>query len=73
MVVNSLSFLLFFIVVFIVYYLPASRKNHKFQNFWLFITSYFFYGYADWKMIPLLVAWVYWWFAQSATDVPRGQ
>lgn len=55
MVVNSLSFLLFFIVVFIVYYLPASRKNHKFQNFWLFITSYFFYGYADWKMIPLLL------------------
>ena len=55
MVVNSLSFLLFFVVVFVVYYLPIIRKSSKLQNFWLFITSYFFYGYADWKMIPILL------------------
>lgn len=55
MVVNSLNFLLFFVVVFVVYYLPISRKSHKFQNTWLFLASYFFYGFADWKMIPLLL------------------
>ncbi len=55
MVVNSLNFLLFFVVVFIIYYMPISKKNPKFQNAWLFLTSYFFYGFADWKMIPLLL------------------
>ena len=56
MVVNSLNFLLFFIVVFIIYYLPVSRNTPKFQNAWLLITSYFFYGFADWRMIPLLLS-----------------
>jgi len=55
MVVNSLNFLLFFVVVFVVYYLPVSRNSPKFQNTWLFVTSYFFYGFADRKMIALLL------------------
>ena len=55
MVVNSFVFFAFFVVVFIIYYLPISRKNTKYQNVWLFLTSYFFYGYAEWKMIPLLL------------------
>lgn len=55
MVVNSLNFLLFFVVVFTIYYLPICRKTPKFQNTWLFLTSYYFYGFADWKMIPLLL------------------
>jgi D-alanyl-lipoteichoic acid acyltransferase DltB (MBOAT superfamily) len=55
MVVNSINFLLFFVVVFVVYYLPISRKYPKFQNIWLFLVSYFFYGFADWRMIPLLL------------------
>ena len=54
MVVNSLNFLLFFVIVFVVYYLPISKNTPKFQNTWLFLSSYFFYGFADWKMIPLL-------------------
>lgn len=54
MVVISLKFLLFFVIVFVVYYLPASRISSKYQNIWLFLTSYLFYGLADWKMIPLL-------------------
>ena len=32
MVVNSVRFLLFFIVVFTVYYLPVSKKYPRFQN-----------------------------------------
>ena len=55
MVVNSYSFLLFFVVVFIVYYLPVCKKTPLFQNTWLLLVSYFFYGYADWRMIPLLL------------------
>ena len=55
MVFNSYSFLIFFVIVFIVYYLPISRKNPLFQNCWILLASYFFYGYADWRMIPLLV------------------
>ena len=55
MVVNSFSFLLFFILVFVVYFLPVSRKSTRFQNTWLLLVSYFFYGYTDWRMIPLLL------------------
>lgn len=55
MVVNSLNFLLFFSIVFVVYYLPVCRNNSKVRNTWLFLSSYFFYGVADWKMIPLLL------------------
>ena len=55
MVVNSISFLIFFVVVFIVYYLPVCRSHPRYQNTWLLLVSYFFYGYADWRMIPLLL------------------
>lgn len=55
MVVNSYSFLLFFVIVFSVYYLPACRKSPRFQNTWLLLASYVFYGIADWRMIPLLL------------------
>ena len=55
MVVNSFSFLIFFVVVFIVYYLPVCRSNPRFQNVWLLLVSFFFYGYTDWRMTALLL------------------
>ena len=55
MIFNSTPFLLFFIVVFAVYYLPPVRKRVRLQNWWLLLSSYFFYGYADLKMLPLLL------------------
>jgi D-alanyl-lipoteichoic acid acyltransferase DltB (MBOAT superfamily) len=55
MVVNSWAFLLFFSVVFVGYYLPVARSNPRFQNIWLLVSSYFFYGYVDMKMIALLL------------------
>ena len=55
MIVNSYSFLLFFLVVFCIYYLPVWLKTPKFQNTWLLFVSYVFYGIADWRMIPLLL------------------
>lgn len=54
MVVNSLSFLLFFIVVFALYYAPGIRQYATRQNIWLLLASYFFYGFVDWKMLPIL-------------------
>lgn len=56
MVVNSIAFLIFFVVVFIVYYMPAMKNSVKVQNAWLLLASYFFYGYADIRMVPLLFA-----------------
>lgn len=53
MVVNSIRFLLFFIIVFTAYY-ALQRCSAKWQNLLLFIASYIFYGIADIKMIPLL-------------------
>lgn len=54
MVFNSIPFVLFFVVVFLVYWFPLKR-NTKAQNVFLLVASYFFYGYADWKMLPLLM------------------
>ncbi len=54
MVVNSLNFLIFFIVIFVVYYFVLSSK-YKAQNIWLLLASYFFYGFAEWKIIPILL------------------
>ena len=54
MVVNSLSFLLFFTLVFVVYYLPIGKNSPRFQNVWLLLMSYVFYGFADWKLVMLL-------------------
>lgn len=53
MVVNSIRFLLFFVIVFTAYY-ALQRRSAKWQNLLLFIASYVFYGIADIKMIPLL-------------------
>ena len=63
MVVNSLSFLLFFIVVFSVYYAPGIRQSATRQNVWLLLTSYFFYGFVEWKMLPILfgVTVIFYW------------
>ena len=54
MVVNSIIFWLFFAVVSIPYFI-FFRKSCRGQNLWLLLASYFFYGWADWKMIPLLI------------------
>jgi D-alanyl-lipoteichoic acid acyltransferase DltB (MBOAT superfamily) len=51
---NSIEFVLFFGVVFFLYYVPLKEKTGA-QNILLLLGSGFFYGLADWKMIPLLV------------------
>ena len=54
MIFTSLAFVLFFIVVFVVHNILL-KDNTKAQNLVLLAASYFFYGYADLKMLPLLV------------------
>lgn len=54
MIFNSIPFCIFFVVVFYLYYFPL-KENLKAQNWLLLLSSYFFYGYANWKMIPLLL------------------
>lgn len=55
MVVNSINFWLFFIIVLVAYY-GLFRKTARWQNITLLLASYVFYGMVDWKMSLLLLA-----------------
>lgn len=55
MVVNSINFWLFFIATLLPYFL-LYKTGSKWQNLWLLVASYVFYGLADWHMLPLLAA-----------------
>ena len=50
----SIPFLLFFTVLFALYYFPLKGKVQA-QNVLLLVGSYFLYGYASLKLLPLLV------------------
>lgn len=49
-----MKFLLFFIIVFVIYYVFLKERT-KLQNFFLLFVSYFFYGFAEPKMLLLLI------------------
>lgn len=34
--------------------MPRISQQKQLQNWWLLLTSYFFYGFVDWKMLPIL-------------------
>ena len=55
MIFNSISFLVFFAVVFSLYHFVLKEKT-KWQNSLLLIASYVFYAWANWKILPLLGA-----------------
>lgn len=56
MAINSLPFLAFFAVVFALYYIPFLKQGKgMYQNVVLLLASCFFYGYADLRMLPLLL------------------
>ena len=55
MLVNSVVFCIFFLVVLLPYF-SVLRRNSKLQNLWILVASYFFYAYADWRMVALLLA-----------------
>ena len=51
MIFNSLHFLYFFLVVFITHQICPQ----KFKWVILLLSSYFFYGYANFNYLPLLI------------------
>jgi len=48
---NSLSFLIFFSIVYLLYLI----LNHKLQNRMLLIASYYFYGSWNWRFLSLII------------------
>ena len=51
---NSLSFILFLPIVFLVYW--KLSKSLKWQNAWVLFASYVFYGWWDWRFLSLIIA-----------------
>ena len=54
MIFNSITFLVFFIAVFFIYWFPL-RNRLKLQNTFILISSYIFYGWWDWRFLGLIV------------------
>lgn len=52
MIFNSLTFLIFLAIVYILYW----KLNHRRQNILLFIASYVFYGWWDWRFLTIIFA-----------------
>jgi len=51
MLFNSLIFFIFLPIVFVGYWLIG---DHKWQNVWLLLASYVFYGWWDWRFLFLI-------------------
>lgn len=59
MLFNTTGFLFFLIAVFAIYWIL--HRQHKFQNGFLLVASYYFYSCWDWRFLLLIVV-------SSATD-----
>jgi D-alanyl-lipoteichoic acid acyltransferase DltB (MBOAT superfamily) len=55
MIFNSISFFVFFLIFFSLYWF-AFGKNKQLQNAFLLIGSYTFYAFADWRFLSFLIA-----------------
>jgi alginate O-acetyltransferase complex protein AlgI len=55
MLFNSISFLIFLPVVFLIYW-GFLKKSLKLQNIFLLIASYLFYGWWDYRFLTLIIA-----------------
>lgn len=53
MLFNSIEFLAFLPIVFILYWF-AFGKNLRLQNLFVVVASYFFYGWWDWRFLILI-------------------
>jgi alginate O-acetyltransferase complex protein AlgI len=54
MLFNSISFVIFFPIVYLLYW-KAFGKNYKQQNILLLVASYYFYSCWDWRFLFLLI------------------
>lgn len=75
MVVNSLAFALFFVIVFVGMFCPWTMQSARRQNAWLLISSYAFYAMADWRMVPLLMlaTGVFYWIGHKVHNMVEHQ
>ncbi|UCS91929.1 MBOAT family protein [Echinicola marina] len=55
MLFNSIEFLVFFPIVFLLYWF-VFQKNLRAQNAFLLLASYLFYGWWDWRFLGLIAA-----------------
>jgi alginate O-acetyltransferase complex protein AlgI len=55
MVFNSITFLIFFISFFIIYWTIAKRARLKITNLFILLCSYLFYGWWDWRFLGLIL------------------
>ena len=54
MLFNSIDFIIFIPIVFLIYWFVAN-KNLKLQNLFIVLTSYVFYGWWDWRFLSLII------------------
>jgi len=55
MLFNSIEFLIFLPIVFFLYWFVLN-KNLRLQNTLLLVSSYIFYGWWDWRFLPMMFA-----------------
>lgn len=53
MLFNSIEYLIFLPLVFLSYW--ALRRNLRWQNIFLLLASYLFYGWWDWRFLSLII------------------
>ena len=53
MLFNSLEFLIFLPIVFLLYWFVFGR-SYRWQNFFLILASGVFYAWWDWRTLPLI-------------------
>ena len=53
MLFNSLDFAVFLPIVFLIYWFII-QKNLRFQNAFIVLASYVFYGWWDWRFLTLI-------------------
>lgn len=53
MLFNSIEFLVFFVVFFILYW--SCNRKLKLQNILILLASYVFYGWWDWRFLSLII------------------
>ncbi len=53
MLFNSIDFAIFLPIVFFVYWFVVNKKT-KYQNFFIVVASYIFYGWWDWRFLSLI-------------------
>ncbi len=54
MLFNSIEFVIFLPIVFVIYWFVINR-NLKLQNLFVLVASYVFYGWWDWRFLSLII------------------